>query len=142
MIRRPPRSTLFPYTTLFRSPGWLLGDLGAEGHRAEANGAAGSTAVLLVVVTGTDDYHRASTGRRMGDLKEGLREVAILASRAARPVRWRRNLRAACFWLALALGTAAVANELAGAFAAVLMIPPLVLAIRECVRAMGARSGA
>src|SRR2546430_4390341 len=25
MIRRPPRSTLFPYTTLFRS-GWLGGD--------------------------------------------------------------------------------------------------------------------
>src|SRR2546421_8055035 len=24
MIRRPPRSTLFPYTTLFRSPGWAL----------------------------------------------------------------------------------------------------------------------
>src|SRR2546430_10932913 len=23
MIRRPPRSTLFPYTTLFRSPLWL-----------------------------------------------------------------------------------------------------------------------
>src|SRR2546422_3746037 len=23
MIRRPPRSTLFPYTTLFRSPGWM-----------------------------------------------------------------------------------------------------------------------
>src|SRR2546422_3956425 len=27
MIRRPPRSTLFPYTTLFRSPGRLLGAL-------------------------------------------------------------------------------------------------------------------
>src|SRR3712207_6937217 len=25
MIRRPPRSTLFPYTTLFRSFSWLLG---------------------------------------------------------------------------------------------------------------------
>src|SRR3712207_7647667 len=25
MIRRPPRSTLFPYTTLFRSPDGLLG---------------------------------------------------------------------------------------------------------------------
>src|SRR5687768_18251977 len=25
MIRPPPRSTLFPYTTLFRSPGWLHG---------------------------------------------------------------------------------------------------------------------
>src|SRR3712207_7994076 len=24
MIRRPPRSTLFPYTTLFRSPGYGL----------------------------------------------------------------------------------------------------------------------
>src|SRR3712207_8564232 len=29
MIRRPPRSTLFPYTTLFRS---LLADLGARAH--------------------------------------------------------------------------------------------------------------
>src|SRR5256885_10909640 len=27
MIRRPPRSTLFPYTTLFRSRGRLLHDL-------------------------------------------------------------------------------------------------------------------
>src|SRR3712207_8340456 len=27
MIRRPPRSTLFPYTTLFRSVGDLVGDL-------------------------------------------------------------------------------------------------------------------
>src|SRR3712207_7310391 len=26
MIRRPPRSTLFPYTTLFRSPGGGFGD--------------------------------------------------------------------------------------------------------------------
>src|SRR5258708_34715949 len=25
MIRRPPRSTLFPYTTLFRSDGWREG---------------------------------------------------------------------------------------------------------------------
>src|SRR5438034_7956435 len=35
MIRRPPRSTLFPYTTLFRS--WRPGPLAAvvhEGHRA------------------------------------------------------------------------------------------------------------
>src|SRR2546427_6145292 len=32
MIRRPPRSTLFPYTTLFRSPGpnWSF----AEGERS------------------------------------------------------------------------------------------------------------
>src|SRR2546427_10703176 len=28
MIRRPPRSTLFPYTTLFRSPDLLVADAG------------------------------------------------------------------------------------------------------------------
>src|SRR3712207_7064463 len=57
MIRRPPRSTLFPYTTLFRSPG-LPGDLGfllgrdggddpgaiglAELDRGEADSARGA----------------------------------------------------------------------------------------------------
>src|SRR3712207_6898865 len=33
MIRRPPRSTLFPYTTLFRSPK-RLGAHGGEGQAA------------------------------------------------------------------------------------------------------------
>src|SRR5690554_7428290 len=28
MLRRPPRSTLFPYTTLFRSPDWRPDGLG------------------------------------------------------------------------------------------------------------------
>src|SRR3712207_7126649 len=38
MIRRPPRSTLFPYTTLFRSPdgGQLPGALRPHQGRAEA----------------------------------------------------------------------------------------------------------
>src|SRR3712207_7115475 len=31
MIRRPPRSTLFPYTTLFRSQkGWIKGENGTD----------------------------------------------------------------------------------------------------------------
>src|SRR5688572_31570886 len=35
MIRRPPRSTLFPYTTLFRSsPGIAAGPLAHVAHRA------------------------------------------------------------------------------------------------------------
>src|SRR5256884_3562410 len=33
MIRRPPRSTLFPYTTLFRSRSELLGVLACRVHR-------------------------------------------------------------------------------------------------------------
>src|SRR2546426_7839474 len=48
MIRRPPRSTLFPYTTLFRSgppsdrsgrAGALPGAAGSEPRRAEQAGA-------------------------------------------------------------------------------------------------------
>ena len=65
--------------------------------------------------------------------------MAILASRTTRPVRWRRNLRAACFWLALALGTAAVANGSDGPLIYLLAVPPLVLALREGARALGAR---
>src|SRR2546430_15357455 len=36
MIRRPPRSTLFPYTTLFRSDGYVgASDEQEKGHRPE-----------------------------------------------------------------------------------------------------------
>src|SRR5690242_21501098 len=35
MIRRPPRSTLFPYTTLFRSPS-MRSSVVESGHRAGA----------------------------------------------------------------------------------------------------------
>src|SRR5256885_8660991 len=40
MIRRPPRSTLFPYTTLFRSHSRVPGPAvtGAHGHPAPAPG--------------------------------------------------------------------------------------------------------
>src|SRR3712207_8903933 len=34
MIRRPPRSTLFPYTTLFRSPGRVAEELGKRPSEA------------------------------------------------------------------------------------------------------------
>src|SRR3712207_4570526 len=34
MIRRPPRSTLFPYTTLFRSFQWLLREINEGGGEA------------------------------------------------------------------------------------------------------------
>src|SRR2546422_11614869 len=41
MIRRPPRSTLFPYTTLFRSPFNYLLSRGARSERAPPVGAWG-----------------------------------------------------------------------------------------------------
>src|SRR5687767_15757018 len=39
MIRRPPRSTLFPYTTLFRSRG-----VGLDGRRHRLEGSAAAAA--------------------------------------------------------------------------------------------------
>src|SRR2546426_3571565 len=53
MIRRPPRSTLFPYTTLFRSRGCLshsgpeAGSIyGVDGHKSAIPRAAAETAAL------------------------------------------------------------------------------------------------
>src|SRR3712207_7836095 len=49
MIRRPPRSTLFPYTTLFRSPRLDGSDAGPvpAGDRPRAEHDAGNAADLL-----------------------------------------------------------------------------------------------
>src|SRR5689334_24666248 len=52
MIRRPPRSTLFPYTTLFRSPGPVPQRL--ADHRHPAGGARRLSA-------GTERRDRKST---------------------------------------------------------------------------------
>src|SRR5260370_42579803 len=45
MIRRPPRSTLFPYTTLFRSSGWNHQEpANVRNHVAAVGGGAGALA--------------------------------------------------------------------------------------------------
>src|SRR3712207_8086267 len=41
MIRRPPRSTLFPYTTLFRSSGGDFRRMGCGGERGGVDSADG-----------------------------------------------------------------------------------------------------
>src|SRR3712207_7702295 len=60
MIRRPPRSTLFPYTTLFRSQHRVRVDLGRlrAQHVAEAD--------LLAVGVG----HLDADGRLAGDRRQ------------------------------------------------------------------------
>src|SRR5256885_8425123 len=97
MIRRPPRSTLFPYTTLFRSP------RGAQRphRRAEALGAApglGRDSPLLAGVHARPqaaalhafrDSRADSRGRRpghhvMGAVESAQRVSARLAAPEAR----------------------------------------------------------
>src|SRR3712207_9508863 len=46
MIRRPPRSTLFPYTTLFRSPQVLLDHLSLAEQVAERDRGSALCALL------------------------------------------------------------------------------------------------
>src|SRR2546422_5849434 len=56
MIRRPPRSTLFPYTTLFRSPqGSCLACGGGvkKHHEADANYGGGVRAARRLTRNGT-----------------------------------------------------------------------------------------
>src|SRR2546425_6349031 len=48
MIRRPPRSTLFPYTTLFRSPEEIRGDI--EFLRANVYMATGQPSEAVKVL--------------------------------------------------------------------------------------------
>src|SRR5438477_6666348 len=55
MIRRPPRSTLFPYTTLFRS-GALRRVGGGEQPRGELTLRPAQRAVELVVVVRSEEH--------------------------------------------------------------------------------------
>src|SRR3712207_7947684 len=82
MIRRPPRSTLFPYTTLFRSSAKASRALSAANSavrtrraRAEANSAAAKS---LTSGTGEDDAskeYRAPCRRRRPRSEEHTSEL-------------------------------------------------------------------
>src|SRR5689334_23662761 len=72
MILRPPRSTLFPYTTLFRSDEGNLGDVAEQSHVAAhaADGFAQRRAALSRVlehieVARLDQLAGAKTERRI-----------------------------------------------------------------------------
>src|SRR3712207_7664738 len=75
MIRRPPRSTLFPYTTLFRSV--VVERLGGQAHvplhdalgdELDGSTADGESPRRSGLVDRSAD-HRQAGGRRRGDRK-------------------------------------------------------------------------
>src|SRR3712207_8132503 len=63
MIRRPPRSTLFPYTTLFRSGGGARGSVRVRPARA---GVGDPYARLLQLARGCGTAARAAAASRRG----------------------------------------------------------------------------
>src|SRR5688572_32122958 len=79
MIRRPPRSTLFPYTTLFRSHGRDLARLGWRRRRdagRQADGLAGLDAILALGALAVDADLAGAQKLLQGAVAE-FREVAL-----------------------------------------------------------------
>src|SRR2546422_6568341 len=78
MIRRPPRSTLFPYTTLFRSDSvrhFLIGDESRTIHRSEVRLSRGS---LRRVLRRTDGGTEQRSEEHTSELQSRLHLVCRL----------------------------------------------------------------
>src|SRR2546425_11843251 len=84
MIRRPPRSTLFPYTTLFRSPGELVAEPEAFGSRLDHAGQLGADQRVEVAF----DEHRGELARdvRRHD-REALDRLPAIGVQTPQPRR-------------------------------------------------------
>src|SRR3712207_9226408 len=69
MIRRPPRSTLFPYTTLFRS-----GGLAAHWQNGQPRGRPVQEGVVIELAVGVGTAEHATLnalgGRRIGHVED------------------------------------------------------------------------
>src|SRR2546430_5974481 len=82
MIRRPPRSTLFPYTTLFRSvlfgEFFECGDIGSVGiaRNAQQPGAVQPQIAEQIVVSGVVDEHRVARDRKSTRLNSSHSQIS------------------------------------------------------------------
>src|SRR3712207_7854789 len=80
MIRRPPRSTLFPYTTLFRSPSHNF-------HAGTSMPSAGGVHLIIIRIgqhaaeTGTRDQHPVDLVERDLPLRRSEEHTSELQSR-------------------------------------------------------------
>src|SRR2546430_7289474 len=99
MIRRPPRSTLFPYTTLFRSQSRARGEFrlprsashggSRQGDRPQLLRRERSEVVLLRLLerrTAGDDGDRKST--RLNSSHSQISYAVFCLKKKKRPKRW------------------------------------------------------
>src|SRR3989442_11832527 len=82
MIRRPPRSTLFPYTTLFRSrlwpwPGSFRDTASAFGRRCTAR----TVAPVSAAARGESEHHARLAASLFGALARSEEHTSELQSR-------------------------------------------------------------
>src|SRR5256886_16194506 len=83
MIRRPPRSTLFPYTTLFRSPrahARRPGGRARQGRDAGGPGAGAPAAFGARVPVGRERRHSADRVRGGTGLMALPRKVTVIGA--------------------------------------------------------------
>src|SRR2546425_6344788 len=96
MIRRPPRSTLFPYTTLFRSQGGHRGERAAElvFERLDqplAHAPLGLEQAILQIPEGI--RHLVHDGRAVARSEEHTSELQSLAYLVCRLLLEKKNNR-------------------------------------------------
>src|SRR2546430_8780261 len=95
MIRRPPRSTLFPYTTLFRS----LGTDAPAPSVFALNGILANLAVMefLVTVTGVREPARRLTYKGMRRSEEHTSELQSQSNLVCRLLLEKKKKRSKYF---------------------------------------------
>src|SRR2546422_4505942 len=78
MIRRPPRSTLFPYTTLFRSetPASKVSPVGCPAAASRRSGTTWHSTHTLATAAGL--FFRSQIGRAQSELQSRLHLVCRL----------------------------------------------------------------
>src|SRR2546427_9669072 len=90
MIRRPPRSTLFPYTTLFRSLQPRDSALAARGRAQQAGAMKNSVPALALAEAALQNAER---GTRVGDLAQATSSYLTAISQYAVAARQADALR-------------------------------------------------
>src|SRR5258706_9078990 len=78
MIRRPPRSTLFPYTTLFRST-YTIKD--SDGNTSTTTLTISVTNGQPVASAGTDQVHESGLATRSAEHTSELQSLTNLVCR-------------------------------------------------------------
>src|SRR5260370_21951626 len=99
MIRRPPRSTLFPYTTLFRSPATLEAEhqrafaAPQAGHRMPAEAAWPQEVDVVGVVV---DFLRPRSEEHTSELQSHLNIVCRLLLEKKKAISLLHTLHPYC----------------------------------------------